>query len=242
MLQIPGQGVLSSQVLRGMIFRRTLNEGKVQNVEGAKVAVYTGVRLFSFFHLLPPVVLPTHTHAHHPSFSFLPNLRGSLPLGPPVYPHCVVRRGSGCVPALCGGARRERAPRLTRGALYVQAVDWQQTETKGTVLINSAAELKDFSRGEENMLEAQIAAIKSTGVNVVVSGSRFGDMAEHFLNKAGIMMVCPFYLSFLSFPSHFLSSSFLLSFGLFDNSAPLWHCGVVCRVALRSLWHPRLWL
>eukprot|EP00035_Acanthoeca_spectabilis_P020063 m.430973 g.430973 ORF g.430973 m.430973 type:complete len:549 (-) comp17238_c0_seq1:37-1683(-) len=110
-VKIPGQGVLSSQVLRGMIFRRTLNEGLVKNVEGAKVAVYTG------------------------------------------------------------------------------AVDWQQTETKGTVLINSAAELKDFSRGEENMLEAQIAAIKSTGVNVVVSGSRFGDMAEHFLNKAGIMMV-----------------------------------------------------
>jgi T-complex protein 1 subunit theta len=39
------------------------------------------------------------------------------------------------------------------------------------------------------MLEAQIAAIKASGVNVVVSGSRFGDMAEHFLNKHNIMMV-----------------------------------------------------
>jgi T-complex protein 1 subunit theta len=31
-----------------------------------------------------------------------------------------------------------------------------QTETKGTVLIKSAAELTDFSRGEESQLENQI--------------------------------------------------------------------------------------
>ena len=31
-----------------------------------------------------------------------------------------------------------------------------QTETKGTVLIKSAAELTDFSRGEETQLENQI--------------------------------------------------------------------------------------
>eukprot|EP00038_Savillea_parva_P007711 m.172037 g.172037 ORF g.172037 m.172037 type:complete len:549 (+) comp13463_c0_seq1:46-1692(+) len=110
-VKIPGQGVLSSQVLRGMIFRRAMTEAKVTSVTDGKVAVYTG------------------------------------------------------------------------------AVDWQQTETKGTVLIQSADELKDFSKGEENMLEAQIAAIKAAGVNVIVSGSRFGDMAEHFINKAGIMMV-----------------------------------------------------
>jgi T-complex protein 1 subunit theta len=73
--------------------------------------------------------------------------------------------------------------------VYTGAVDWQQTETKGTVLIQSANELKDFSKGEENMLEAQIASIAAAGVNVVVSGSRFGDMAEHFLSKHGIMMV-----------------------------------------------------
>lgn len=46
------------------------------------------------------------------------------------------------------------------------AVDWLQTETKGTVLIKSAAELKDFSKGEENLLEAQVKTIKATGVNV----------------------------------------------------------------------------
>ena len=41
-VKIPGQGVLSSSVLRGMIFRRQLNESKVDTVNGAKVAVYSG--------------------------------------------------------------------------------------------------------------------------------------------------------------------------------------------------------
>jgi len=109
-VKIPGQGILSSSVIKGMLFKREAS-GTVTTIEKAKVAVYSG------------------------------------------------------------------------------AVDWVQTETKGTVLIESGKELKDFSKGEEAMLEAQIKAIKDTGVNVVISGSKFGDMAEHFLNRMGIMMV-----------------------------------------------------
>ena len=57
------------------------------------------------------------------------------------------------------------------------------------VLIKNADELKNFSAGEESMLEAQIKAIKDAGCNVIVSGSKFGEMAQHFLVKYGIMMV-----------------------------------------------------
>ena len=74
-------------------------------------------------------------------------------------------------------------------AVYSGPVDWVQTETKGTVLIKNAEELKVFSKGEEEMLEAQIKAIVDTGVSVVVSGSKFGDMAAHFLTKHNVMMV-----------------------------------------------------
>jgi T-complex protein 1 subunit theta len=109
-VKIPGQGVLSSTCLQGMLFKREAG-GAITSVEKAKVAVYTG------------------------------------------------------------------------------PVDWVQTETKGTVLIQSADELKNFSKGEESMLEAQCQAIKDAGVNVVISGSKFGDMAQHFLNRMGIMMV-----------------------------------------------------
>jgi len=64
-----------------------------------------------------------------------------------------------------------------------------QTETKGTVLLKSADELKAFSNGEEILLENQIKEIHAQGVRVVVSGSKFGDLALHFLNKYGIMAV-----------------------------------------------------
>ncbi|XP_046403104.1 T-complex protein 1 subunit theta [Ischnura elegans] len=74
-------------------------------------------------------------------------------------------------------------------AVYTCAVDIMQTETKGTVLIKSAAELLDFSRGEESGLETQIKAIADAGADVVVAGGKFGDMALHYLNKFGVMAV-----------------------------------------------------
>jgi len=74
-------------------------------------------------------------------------------------------------------------------AVYSCALDVTQTETKGTVLIKSAKELKSFSAGEEALLENQIKDIADAGVSVVVSGGKIGDMAMHFLNKYNIMAV-----------------------------------------------------
>lgn len=74
-------------------------------------------------------------------------------------------------------------------ALYGCPVDIMQTETKGTVLIKTADELMNFSRGEENLLEMQIKAIADTGAKVIVAGAKFGDMALHFVNKFGMMAV-----------------------------------------------------
>lgn len=74
-------------------------------------------------------------------------------------------------------------------AVYSCPVDITQTETKGTVLIKSADELLNFSRGEESLLEKQIKDIADAGVKVVVAGAKFGDMALHFLNKYGLMAV-----------------------------------------------------
>ncbi|EDV24579.1 uncharacterized protein TRIADDRAFT_25783 [Trichoplax adhaerens] len=73
--------------------------------------------------------------------------------------------------------------------VYSCPVDISQTETKGTVLLKSADELLEFSKGEETILEAQIQAIANTGCNIVVSGGKVGEMALHFLNKFKIMVV-----------------------------------------------------
>ncbi|XP_047366679.1 T-complex protein 1 subunit theta [Vespa velutina] len=74
-------------------------------------------------------------------------------------------------------------------AVYTCPVDITQTETKGTVLIKSADELMQFSRGEESLLETQIKAIAATGATVVVSGGKFGDMALHYMIKYNLMAV-----------------------------------------------------
>lgn len=74
-------------------------------------------------------------------------------------------------------------------AVYTCPIDIAQTETKGTVLIKTAEELKDFSRGEECLLETQIKAIADTGAHVIVSGAKFGDMALHYMNKYKLMAV-----------------------------------------------------
>merc|ERR1719259_958168 len=74
-------------------------------------------------------------------------------------------------------------------ACYTCPIDSMQTETKGTVLIKSAKELMDYSKGEEDLLEAQIRAIAETGVNCIVAGGKVGEMALHFLNKYKIMAI-----------------------------------------------------
>ncbi len=74
-------------------------------------------------------------------------------------------------------------------AVFSCPIDASHTETKGTVLIKSANELLNYSKGEENSLELQIKAVADVGINVVVSGGKIGDMALHFLNKYKIMAV-----------------------------------------------------
>ncbi|KAL7632245.1 UNVERIFIED_CONTAM: hypothetical protein RMT77_017461 [Armadillidium vulgare] len=74
-------------------------------------------------------------------------------------------------------------------AVYSCPFDVSTTETKGTVLINNAEELKNFSRGEENRMENIVKALADAGVTVVAAGGKIGDMALHYLNKYKIMAV-----------------------------------------------------
>lgn len=68
-------------------------------------------------------------------------------------------------------------------------LDSLATETKGTVLIRNAEELKSFSKGEEEQLEKQIKSIVDAGVNCIVTGGKVAEMALHFCNKFNILVV-----------------------------------------------------
>jgi len=74
-------------------------------------------------------------------------------------------------------------------AVFSCPFDITTTETKGTVLINTAAQLDTFSRGEELQLEEKVKALASAGVSVVVAGGKIGELAVHYLNKYNIMAV-----------------------------------------------------
>lgn len=60
---------------------------------------------------------------------------------------------------------------------------------QGTVLIKNAEELMNFSKGEENLMEAQVKAIADAGANVIVTGGKVADMALHYANKYQLMVV-----------------------------------------------------
>lgn len=68
-------------------------------------------------------------------------------------------------------------------------IDISQTETKGTVLLHNAKEMLNFTKGEENQLETAIKELYDSGLRVVVAGSTVGDLALHYLNRFGILVV-----------------------------------------------------
>eukprot|EP00767_Chilomastix_cuspidata_P005155 gnl/Chilomastix_cuspidata/535.p1 GENE.gnl/Chilomastix_cuspidata/535~~gnl/Chilomastix_cuspidata/535.p1 ORF type:complete len:558 (-),score=252.71 gnl/Chilomastix_cuspidata/535:681-2354(-) len=85
------------------------------------------------------------------------------------------------------GAVREA--RDTKVAVFTCAVESEAPETKGTVLIKSGQDLINFSKSEEERLDAQIKTLRDAGVGVVAAGSTVSDMAQHFLDKYEIFTV-----------------------------------------------------
>lgn len=68
-------------------------------------------------------------------------------------------------------------------------IDISQTETKGTVLLHNAKEMMDFTKGEEAQLETAIKELHDSGLRVVVAGATVGELALHYLNRFGILVV-----------------------------------------------------
>eukprot|EP00753_Platysulcus_tardus_P015460 PLAT5019.4.p2 GENE.PLAT5019.4~~PLAT5019.4.p2 ORF type:complete len:539 (-),score=319.74 PLAT5019.4:152-1768(-) len=69
------------------------------------------------------------------------------------------------------------------------SLEASDTETKGTVLIESAEELMEFNKGEERLMEDQIRSIAESGVNVIVSNGAVSEMALHFCERYGLMVL-----------------------------------------------------
>ncbi|KAI0480126.1 T-complex protein 1 subunit theta [Xylariaceae sp. FL0804] len=73
--------------------------------------------------------------------------------------------------------------------VYTCAIDISQTETKGTVLLHNAKEMMDFTKGEEEQLETAVKELHDSGLRVVIAGSTVGELAMHYLNRYGILVI-----------------------------------------------------
>eukprot|EP00928_Gymnodinium_smaydae_P015244 TRINITY_DN155_c0_g2_i2.p1 TRINITY_DN155_c0_g2~~TRINITY_DN155_c0_g2_i2.p1 ORF type:complete len:565 (+),score=165.43 TRINITY_DN155_c0_g2_i2:73-1695(+) len=74
-------------------------------------------------------------------------------------------------------------------AVYAEGIELTGTETKGTVLLENAEQLMNYTKGEEQRMEEFIKSIKDAGVDVVFSGGSISETAGHFLNKYRILAV-----------------------------------------------------
>lgn len=72
--------------------------------------------------------------------------------------------------------------------VYTCDVEASQSETKGTVLLKSAAEFTNYTKSEETMLESKIKALSAAGVSVIAA-TKFGEVAMHFIEKYKIMAI-----------------------------------------------------
>lgn len=68
-------------------------------------------------------------------------------------------------------------------------IDISQTETKGTVLLHNAKEMLDFTKGEEAQLEQVVKELHDSGLRVIVAGTTVGELAQHYLNRYGILVI-----------------------------------------------------
>ncbi|XP_009393023.2 T-complex protein 1 subunit theta [Musa acuminata AAA Group] len=76
-----------------------------------------------------------------------------------------------------------------RIAVFAGGVDTSATETKGTVLIQSAEQLENYAKTEEAKVEELIKAVAESGAKVIVSGAAVGDMALHFCERYKLMVL-----------------------------------------------------
>jgi len=74
-------------------------------------------------------------------------------------------------------------------AVYTCSLQLADTETKGTVVLESAKELLSFSGSEEKSLEAIFSGIAKTGVNVIVCGGKIDELSRHYCEKYKLMVL-----------------------------------------------------
>jgi T-complex protein 1 subunit theta len=74
-------------------------------------------------------------------------------------------------------------------AVYACGMEASSTEAKGTVLMKTADDLKNYNATEELKMEEIVAAIAASGITVIVTGGSVSEMALHFIHRYKLMLL-----------------------------------------------------
>lgn len=80
-----------------------------------------------------------------------------------------------------------RSANNAKVAVFNTNIEMQQGETKGTVLLKTADDLLNYTKGEEDQFEKFVAGLAEAGVNVVVGSGSMSELAIHFFEKYKIV-------------------------------------------------------
>src|ERR671911_205657 len=76
-----------------------------------------------------------------------------------------------------------------RIALLNSALEIEKTEMSAEIRINDPQQMQMFLEEENKMLKSMVDKIKSSGANVVLCQKGIDDIAQHYLAKAGVLVV-----------------------------------------------------
>jgi T-complex protein 1 subunit theta len=74
-------------------------------------------------------------------------------------------------------------------AVFNNPLEADSGDTKGTVLLKTAEELQNYTKGEEETMERFVKKLHDTGINVVISGGSISEVCLHYMEKYGIMVL-----------------------------------------------------
>ncbi|KAK9128454.1 hypothetical protein Syun_017251 [Stephania yunnanensis] len=100
--------------------------------------------------------------------------------------NCTIIRGMVLKNDAVGSIKKVEKAKI---AVFAGGVDTSATETKGTVLIQSAEQLENYAKTEEAKVEELIKAVAESGAKVIVSGGAVGEMALHFCERYKLMVL-----------------------------------------------------
>eukprot|EP00345_Euplotes_harpa_P010179 CAMPEP_0168340642 /NCGR_PEP_ID=MMETSP0213-20121227/14182_1 /TAXON_ID=151035 /ORGANISM="Euplotes harpa, Strain FSP1.4" /LENGTH=497 /DNA_ID=CAMNT_0008346911 /DNA_START=18 /DNA_END=1511 /DNA_ORIENTATION=- len=76
-----------------------------------------------------------------------------------------------------------------RVAVFNSALEAESGDTKGTVLLKTADELQNYTKGEEELMEKFVKKLSDAEINVVVAGGSVSEICLHYMEKYKIMVL-----------------------------------------------------